>query len=683
MATIIIRPNGLGNDADLLATPSASARWAHLDEVSANDSDLVRWNTAPIVYDEYVFTNHARLGSEVIEKITVHARIQASVASASPYQDYRFYVTNGVGGAAGSVGSTAQQAGTAWTNTTQDFETNWDGDAWTWDDVNGLYVGLGLGHNNSGETRCSQLYVTVTFAGPYNYTGANELVASPEIGLATPTQTRTQVHTREEVADPEMGLDVTLARSGGVFARIETTAIDLAATLGIEVNLAKWLVVASSDNGSYMTRDGSSWVVAAHTAAASPLAASWLAQYDNRLVTLEKENSGFSYSELNDPISNFVSKPKFPNEPTDFTGMFVGRDAANAKQLNFLTRKGVGYLDVFTNFVHGFTEVQWEYDANSGAKGMYFRGYTYVLTGKGVYEVADGSAVSIGPNEGDGLVRELTGPIVDMIGIGFWIVIAIDGGASGKSAILKRHINGKHWHIVHTTAAAATTIKALVWESGTLYFGEGTNVKSLQFSAATDNINEIAGYLGTTSARFRLPYFHSPFESTSKVAHKIHAVTRGMSATEYVDIYYRTDETLTWTLLGRLSASPTPTPLEFKDGAGDPVGIEFERIQIEERWVSAGLPDTYPSIESITLDYRVTPEVIWSWTQKIQANKVQIAALLTAIGTKVLMPYYPSGSKAGTKYYVQVVGMPSVQKGTEFGQEGEYEVKLAMVTTEE
>jgi len=678
--TIILRPTGMGNVTNLLSTPSGSSRWQYIDEVSANDSDLVRWTSGTMTYDEYTFENHSRLGSEVIEKITVRTRAKASVVSASPYQDHRIYIYDG---GPGKSYKSPTQLGTVWSNNDWEFTLNWDGEAWSWDDINNLYVGVGLSHNNAGTSSVSQVYVTVTFAGPYNYTGDNEIVADPEVGALGSISERTHAHTRELTADPEVGADGTFTRSGGVFTRVMTDAIALAGTLGIEVNLAKWLIIASTESGSVMTRDGSSWQVAAKSATVNPIGASWLAQYDNRLVTLEKENSGFSFSEVNDPISNFTHKPKFPNEPTDFTGLFVGRDAGNSKQLNFLTRKGVGYLDVYTNFVHGFTEVEWEYDANSGNKGMYFRGYTYVLTGKGIYEIADGSAISIGPNERDGLVQEITGPIVDMIGVGFWIVIAINGGASGKSAILKRHINGDHWHIVHKTATPATEINALVWESGTLYFGEGTDVKSMQFSPATDNINEISGYLGTTSAKFRYPYFHSPFESTTKVAHKIHAVTRGMSATEYVDIYYRMDEETDWTLLGRLQASPTPTPLEFKDGNGEPRGIEFERIQIEERWVSAGIADTYPSIESLTLDYRVTPDVLWSWTQKIQANKEQIATLITAIQTKTLMPYYPSGSKDGTRYFVQVVGMPSVQKGTEFGEEGEYEVVLAMVTTEE
>jgi len=685
MTTTIVRPTGMGNVTSLLSSPSVSSRWANIDESVANDSDEAHWSSGSMTYDEYTFGNPTRIGSETIEKIVITARIKASVVSAAPYQDFNLYIYDGTG-TKKYLG--AQQAGTVYVNQEWELTTNWDDDAWTWDDLDGLYVGVGLSHNNAGSTYISQLFVTVTYGGEFAYNDTYGTGINTEVGLGG-DESHVKGNVRELSTEIEPYVVPTVRAM--TYGRSLEAPVGLTATFEREVNLALWLVIASADGGTIKTRDGSSWSTAALTASVDPLAGAWLAQYDNRLVLLEKANSGFAYSEKNDLISNWTSKPKFPNEPIEFTGLFVGRDGASNPQLQFITPKGVGYLDVYTNFVHGFTEATWEYDVSAGKKGMYFRGYTYVLTGSGIYQISDGNADPIGPDQDDGMPNDLTGAIVDMIGVGMWIVIAINGGASGKSAILKRHVNGKHWHTVYKTAAVNTEITTLFWDSGILYFGEGTDVKNLALSAKTANVTQITEYAGVTTSSIVYPWFHTPYPSTPATAHKVHAASLDMSASEYCDIYYRIDEETDWTLLGRFSSSPKPTPLEFDDALySEPRGLAFNRIQLKEVWTSAGTPGTYPKIESLTLDYRTTPEVLLSWTQIVSAVATGsrsgaeiIADMMTAVQTNPLIPYYPSGSKSGTKYYVQVVGFPSVQAGTEFGQEGEYELKLAQVTSEE
>jgi len=148
-----------------------------------------------------------------------------------------------------------------------------------------------------------------------------------------------------------------------------------------------------------------------------------------------------------------------------------------------------------------------------------------------------------------------------------------------------------------------------------------------------------------------------------------------MTSTEYVDWYYRVDEETDWTLLGRFNTSPAPTALSFAAA-----GIQFERIQLKSVPARGSTTTNRPVTESVTLEYEVVPEIIWKWSMNIDANKQTIAALTTAVATKTLLPFYPSGDKSGDVYYVRIAGLPRSQKGTEFGQEGEYKVELTMVT---
>ncbi|KKK85600.1 hypothetical protein LCGC14_2771670 [marine sediment metagenome] len=389
---------------------------------------------------------------------------------------------------------------------------------------------------------------------------------------------------------------------------------------------------------------------------------------------------------MNDLVSNWTNKPYFPNLPITFTDLFAGRDASDNPSLYFLSHDGMYYLDVFSNFVFGKTELSWEPDITAGKKGMYFRGAHYVTTGKGIYELVGGIAKEIGPDIDDGLPDEIAAPVADMIGVGYWLVIAINGGAGRKSVIMKRHINGKHWHTVYKTAAAGSEIGALFWDSGTLYFGEGTNVKSLPLSNANDNVKLTPDHTVQSTGALIYPWYHSRFEATPKLAVKARLVSEDMTATEYVTLHYRIDSETSFTSLGVFNSSPRPTALSF--GTGN-IGKPFERLQLKTVPVRGSTNTTRPVIISLTLDYIVQPDIIYKWRFRAHAVTTEsgdrkgseiIDALATAVSKKELKVFYPGGDKGGTSYLVEVTGMPRTQKGSEFGEEGDYDVEVSMVT---
>jgi len=501
--------------------------------------------------------------------------------------------------------------------------------------------------------------------------------ASISLGLA-PTVSRVIAVNR--TATPTSGRTVTATRATAV-SRAASVALGLVGTTLVESQIGAYLCVASQNWGSIKTTSniGDSWTVCAKTAAGT-MDAAWFAQYDNRLCVLNYLNSGFSYSSVNDIAANWTNKPYFPNLPIRFTGMFEGKDASDNAILYFLTQKGMYYLDVFSNFVFGATEVSWEEDSTSGKKGLYWKGDNYVAIGKGIYKVSQGVVTLVGPDMDDGLPEDMQGTVTDMIGVGFWLVIAVDGGTGNKSSILKRYISGKHWHPVYVSAVGSR-IKSLCWDNGTLYFGEGTNVKSLAFPATTDNVNALSTQTRVASGTLVYPWFHSVFETMSKTAFKVWATTKNCTADETITIHYRKNEETSWTSLGSFATSPRPTALAFGTAG---VGVEFERIQLRASYARGATTTNSPKIESLVLEYQVNPPTLWSWTMKVMATTSKdqkgltiIAALKTALETNTLLAFYPDGDKSGTVYYVRVKGMPGGEKGTEFGQEGLYQLTVS------
>jgi len=471
-----------------------------------------------------------------------------------------------------------------------------------------------------------------------------------------------------------------------VATRSSSASMSLIASPRLELDMVTWLCVASQDSGSIKSKSalGSAWTDCAKDAGGG-LVGSHFAQYLNRLCVINFEKSGFSYSSVNDITANWTEKSAFPNLPHNFTDLFVGRDAGDDPALYFLTPTGMFYLDVFANFVFGPTELSWEYDSTSGKKGMYWKGSHYIAVGKGIYCITKGVVDLVGPDVDDGLPSDIQGSITDMIGVGFWLVIAVDGGTSKKSSILKRYITGNHWHPVHVTSAVNTPIRALFWDSGTLYFGEGTNVKSLPFPAITDNVREISTHTYAASGELIDSYFHSEFEAMPKVAHKVWAVTQDCDSDDKITISYRIDEETAWTELGSFETSPRPTALPFP-ASGDSIGVSFERIQFKRAFERGSTTTNSPKLVSLILEYRVVPPVLWGFdvrvlarTQGDQSGKSIISALKTALETATLLSFYPSGDKSDTEYFVEVKGMPGNEAGTEFGTEGIYQLSVEQV----
>ena len=654
--TDTLRPDAAGDETSITSQyPTSGEHWDKVDEVVADEAATrVNMTGASYLRDLYNLPalSSGSQSATTIVSVVIYFRIcpggaVAGVSYATPSQKSGITVTDGT---EIDVGDGADP--NDYVTHSQTYTTNpATGVAYTWDEINALQIGVKI-KNSNGYIYCTQVYAEVTYLNAYSVS------ASVSIGVL-PAATKA----------------VTFTRTSAVKAGIVAAGTN-------EFNTHQYLCVASKDSGSVMTqsRVGASWTTAARDASVA-LQGAYFTQYDNRLCVLRYQNAGFAYSSVNDIVSVWTDKPTFPNLPVVFTGMFASKDASDNSILYFLTQKGMFYLDVFTNFIFNPTEITWEEDSTTGKKGLYWKGDTYVAVGKGIYKIQGADVTLVGPDMDDGLPEDMQGTVTDMIGVGFWLVIAVDGGTSKKSSILKRYITGTHWHPVYVTSAVNSPIRALCWDAGTLYFGEGTNVKSLSFPTLTDNVNKLSTQTRAASGTLTYPYFHSVFETMPKVAHKVWATTKDCNANETITIHYRKDEETDWTLLGSFATSPRPTALSFGTA-----GVQFERIQLRASYARGSTTTNSPKVESLTLEYRVIPPTLWGWDVRIAASTSNdrrgqdiIDALQTAIETNTLLEFYPSGDKSKQVYYVQVKGMPGNEKGTEFGTEGIYLLSLCEV----
>uniref|UniRef100_A0A6M3J5E3 Uncharacterized protein n=1 Tax=viral metagenome TaxID=1070528 RepID=A0A6M3J5E3_9ZZZZ len=650
MSTRTLVPNGAGDSTQLV--PSAGANWQCVDAIG---TDYV-WHeleaSQNTTWKDLYALEASNIASAVINSVTVYFRCKHFGLSSGYALSYIKTHSTVYQGSAQAITTSYVTYGVIYT--TNPFT----GVAWTVAEIDDLQSGVALNSitgGSAGDIYCQYAYVVVDFTMTVS--------ASCSLGFSA-TSSRALALTK--TSEPPLSFETYPS---------------------VENNQGYFLCIASRASASIKTSSstGATWTDCAKDADGTFLA-SHFAQYLNRLCSLNFEHTGFGYSEVNDIYSNWTKKASFPNLPFKFTDMFVARDAGDDPVLYFLTPVGMYYLDVFSNFEFGQTELTWEEDATAGKKGLYWKGDIYVAMGKGINQIHGGVVTAIGPDTDDGLPEEFQGTITDMIGVGFWLVIAVDGGnTTKKSCILRRYINGKHWHVVHTGSAADTAITALFWDAGTLYFGEGTNVKSLPMPNVTENVAKNSTYTYRSSGDLIYPKFHSQFEAMPKVAHKVRAVTKDCNATEYITISYRIDEDTAWTVLGSFITSPRPTALGFPV-SGDKVGLAFENIQFKASFARGSTTTTSPKMVSLILEYRVIPPVLWGFNMKVNAmsqgnqrGQDIIDALRTAIETGTLLSFYPGGDPSGTEYFVEVVGVPGQEGTTEFGNEGIYDLSVQEV----
>jgi hypothetical protein len=384
-----------------------------------------------------------------------------------------------------------------------------------------------------------------------------------------------------------------------------------------------------------------------------------------------------------DITANWNKQTGLPSVNDSITDLFVFRDANDDPQLAILTHHGMYTLDVFDNFYLYPTDASWSHDKDSGKCAILGKNGLYIAIGKGIL-LQDGKVLTLyGPDLDDGMVDEQQGIVSDILNVGYWLVIAVDGGVTHKSGIYKRYLTQSHWHPVYVTSTTNSPIRSLFWEDGTLYFGEGTDVKSLPFSGATDNVKHDSTYTYAATGDLITSWIYGDHETIPKVAHKIWITSENCNDDDYISVSYQRNESTLWMPLGSFTISPMPNALNFETNAS---GVEFYRMRFKFTFTRGATTTNSPKMTGWTLEYRTCPPVLWRWRFVVMAKtndefegKNILDSLKQALVTNTLISFYPDGSKDGDSYLVTISNMPGQEKISERGMEGHYTVQVDQV----
>jgi hypothetical protein len=155
MATEILRPNATGDEANIEGCVGGGDHYLDVDEETPDDSATrVYEHRASYYRDLYNLPAHSE-GSGAINFVKVYFRCQGYTGRyAKPVLKSGSTVSEG----------SPQETNTSWTTFSEQWDTNpADGEAWEWDDIDALQVGVALISNGTNYISCTQLYVEVDY----------------------------------------------------------------------------------------------------------------------------------------------------------------------------------------------------------------------------------------------------------------------------------------------------------------------------------------------------------------------------------------------------------------------------------------------------------------------------------------------------------------------------------------
>ena len=161
--TETLRPDAAGDETNIASQlPVSGEHWDKVsDETPDGDSTYVYTSSAAWQEDLYNIADHSTGASTInYVKVYMECRAEASPTQTSVYVHIK---TNGV-----------EYNGSEETMTTSyaTYSNQWDynpqtGEAWTWDEIDALQIGVGLREPTSGQnTNCTQVYAEVNYEAP-------------------------------------------------------------------------------------------------------------------------------------------------------------------------------------------------------------------------------------------------------------------------------------------------------------------------------------------------------------------------------------------------------------------------------------------------------------------------------------------------------------------------------------
>ncbi len=164
--TEIFRPDVAGDETNISEQyPVTGEHWDKVDEeTSDGDDTYVSSNSTGWQEDLYNINDHStQTVGGTIDYVRVYMVCRATTANVTQTSAYIHIKTNGVvyNGSEQALSTDYVAYSYQWNNNPQ------TGQAWTWNEIDELQIGVGLRQPNADEyTRCTQVYVEVAFEAP-------------------------------------------------------------------------------------------------------------------------------------------------------------------------------------------------------------------------------------------------------------------------------------------------------------------------------------------------------------------------------------------------------------------------------------------------------------------------------------------------------------------------------------
>lgn len=423
------------------------------------------------------------------------------------------------------------------------------------------------------------------------------------------------------------------------------------------------------------TSDGTTW------ASLSTENIKYMCMFDKRLIGIDAAYKKIWYSPRED-VDGTLASFNITGDYSVVTDLFEGKLLTTGEPcIYMLTDTGLFAIDFYTQTCYKM-EVRYPYTTNARV-GMYWNSYVYAGTGMGIARITPNGISQWGTDDADGLPADYQGYVYDMIGTAHWVIIAVAGGTN--DTIFKRHESLGGWHQVYSSSSAIQCIHyspASMFANGRLWFGDGTNIKYIQFPDTTHDVTKVSGYEYAVSGDLYLTRF-SKVSSMPKVAVSLNALAEALTSTVKVTPYYRANNPISlsdgdWTALTAWTSAPQPT-----SPFGSYLGIAFYDICFKLHFERSTTTTVTPIVKSVNFKYAALPAAITAWTFTVLALGDQakdiIDNLETARDSTTLVTFSPDGDSNISLKYVRIVSMPSRRNRKEYAGEKSFSVTVAEI----
>lgn len=389
------------------------------------------------------------------------------------------------------------------------------------------------------------------------------------------------------------------------------------------------------------------------------------------------------------------------------TKLLTYRNPVDEPAVFAATTKGLIAIDPFTKS-NAPTSLQVIREASNG-KGtlVWTDGNLYYTNGLALWRYPKtGQINDVGLDREDGLPVWIRGRIVDLAATPNYLVAVVDATVLGETAPETWFLagegvlgtieipsavrsglsalflyNGSGWHCLYLPKESSTGIKKALFTAAygdrRLFFIEGGVVKWLGLPEGNYDPTEDPDAHFAPDSIHETGFFDSGYEEIEKLAISLKLRTKGITATETIQVEYAINDSEAWTYLGTADASTVNASghvrFPFPPAPANPYGLLFYNIRFRFT-LSRGADDTKtPILLFYNLRYKRDPDMLLSFTFSCHSSDItELRSMWRALRamrrSKLLVPFcFRNDDEEEESYIVKVLNVSGMRPAGQAG----------------